>query len=136
MDVAAQSSSIMYIVFAGSISINKKRIASNCSTISCRNSPHRQLKFAIGHNGSLIAILLIHDFRGSANELKADAHFHGCWSFFCIFFSLPRGSSAACVGTSWVGATRAMLLQMPSGEIWGETDQNPGRQSGLSPAHF
>jgi hypothetical protein len=26
MDVAAQSSSIMYIVFAGSVSINKKRI--------------------------------------------------------------------------------------------------------------
>ena len=60
MDVAAQSSSIMYIVFAGSISINKKRITSNYSTISCRNSPHRQLKFAIGHNSSLIAILLIH----------------------------------------------------------------------------
>jgi hypothetical protein len=30
MDVAAQSSSIMSIVFADSISINKKRIASNC----------------------------------------------------------------------------------------------------------
>jgi hypothetical protein len=59
MDVAAQSSSIMYIVFAGSISINKKRIASNYSTISCRNSPYRQLKFAIGHNSSLIAILRI-----------------------------------------------------------------------------
>jgi hypothetical protein len=61
MDVAAKSSSIMYIVFAGSISINKKRIASNYSTpISCRNSPHRQLKFAIGHNSSLIAILRMH----------------------------------------------------------------------------
>jgi hypothetical protein len=60
MDVAAQSSSIMYIVFAGSISINTKRITSNYSTISCRNSHHRQLKFAIGHNSSLIAILRIH----------------------------------------------------------------------------
>jgi hypothetical protein len=62
MDVAAQSPSIMYIVFAGSISINKKRTTSNYSTsaISCRNSPHRQLKFAIGHNSSLIAILRIH----------------------------------------------------------------------------
>jgi hypothetical protein len=60
MDVAAQSSLIMYIVFAGGISINKKRIASNYSAISCRNSPHRQLKFAIGHNSSLIAILRIH----------------------------------------------------------------------------
>jgi hypothetical protein len=60
MDVVAQSSSIMYIVFTGSISINKKMIASNYSTISCRNSPHRQLKFAIGHSSSLIAILRIH----------------------------------------------------------------------------
>ena len=33
MDVAAQSSSIMYIVFADSISINKKRITSNYSAI-------------------------------------------------------------------------------------------------------
>jgi hypothetical protein len=51
---------VMYIVFAGSISINKKRITSNYSTISCQNSPHRQLKFAIGHNSNLIAILRIH----------------------------------------------------------------------------
>jgi hypothetical protein len=60
MDVAAQSSPIMYIVFAGNISINKKRITSNYSTISCRKSPHRQLKLEIGHNGSLIGILRIH----------------------------------------------------------------------------
>jgi hypothetical protein len=50
----------LYIVFAGSISINKKRITSNYSTIRCRNSPHRQLEFSIGHNSSLIAILRIH----------------------------------------------------------------------------
>jgi hypothetical protein len=48
------------IVFAGSISINKDGIASNYSTISCRNFPHRQLKFAIGYNISLTAILRIH----------------------------------------------------------------------------
>jgi hypothetical protein len=60
MDVAAESSSIMHIVFADSISISKKRTTSNYSAISCRNSPHRQLKFAIGHNSSLIAILRIH----------------------------------------------------------------------------
>jgi hypothetical protein len=45
--------SIMYIVFAGSISINKNRITSNYSAISCRNSPHRQLKFAIGHSSTV-----------------------------------------------------------------------------------
>ena len=36
-------------------------------------------------------------------------------SWCCNFFSLPRGSSAAGAGPSWVGGTRAM----PSGEIWG-----------------
>jgi hypothetical protein len=50
MDMAAQFPSIIYIVFAGSIPINKNRTASNYSIISCRNSPHRQLKFAIGRN--------------------------------------------------------------------------------------
>jgi hypothetical protein len=58
MDVAAQFPSITYVVFAGSISINNNRTASNCSAISWRNSPHRQQKFAIGHNNSLIAIRL------------------------------------------------------------------------------
>jgi hypothetical protein len=53
MDVAAQPNSTLYILFGGSISINKNRIARNYSTISCRNSPHRQLKFAIGHNSTV-----------------------------------------------------------------------------------
>jgi hypothetical protein len=59
MDVAAQPPSIMYNVFAGSISINKNRIASKYSTISCRNF-RRQPNFAIEHTSSLIAILRIH----------------------------------------------------------------------------
>jgi hypothetical protein len=51
----------MYIAFAGSISINKNTITSNYSTISAVEIPptHRQLKLAIGHNSSLIAILRI-----------------------------------------------------------------------------
>jgi hypothetical protein len=39
-----------------------------------------------------------------------------CYIFLCC---LPRGSAAAEAGPSWVGGARGM----PSGEIWGETDQ-------------
>jgi hypothetical protein len=50
--------SVMYIAFAGGISIDKNRIASSAySTISCRNSPRRQLKFAIGYNNSSLTAM-------------------------------------------------------------------------------
>jgi hypothetical protein len=44
------------------------------------------------------------------------------------FFCLPRGSSAAGAGPSWVGGARAM----PSGEIWGGNGAAAGALIGLT----
>jgi hypothetical protein len=77
--------------------INKNRITSNYSTISCRNSPRRQLKFAIGHNSSLIAILHIHPSAFNAhrlcisiNHLSNGLYLQYKYFYFVMQACLPR----------------------------------------------
>jgi hypothetical protein len=48
-------------------------------------------------------------------------------SWCCKFVGLPRGSSAAGAGPSWVGGTR----EVPSGEIWGGNGPAAGALIGL-----
>jgi hypothetical protein len=111
-----------YIVFAGSILINKNRIASNYSTIGCRNSPHRQLKFAIGHNSSLIAILRIHASTFSAHRPSGT-----CLSIMAVMGSTYSTNNFTLSPIKDFGAiTRVALAKRSQEGHWGGAKGMPG----------
>jgi hypothetical protein len=78
--------------------LTRAGLTSNYSNISCRNSPHRQLKFAIGHNSSLIAILRIHPSafdahrpsQGPISHVSNGLYIQHKYFYFVMQACLPR----------------------------------------------
>jgi hypothetical protein len=122
----------LYSLVAFQLTIKGLPVTTAPLATSCRNSPHRQLKFAIRHNRSLIAILRIHAsafnaHRPSVRGLSSMSVMGSTYSTNTFTLSSKPDFCARSGTIKELGATtRRCLSQMEPGRALGRREGYAG----------